>query len=67
MSSFFVDRAGADLAAEFMALFGKEASREAAGRARRFRDRGNVIGYCRWRQVERLISALEDGQGATHH
>ena len=67
MSSFFVDRAGADLAAEFMALFGKEASSEAAGRARRSRDRGNVIGYCRWRQVERLISALEDEIGATRH
>lgn len=67
MSSFFVDRAGADLAAEFMALFGKEASTEAAGRARRSRDRGNVVGYCRWRQVERLIAALEDGVDATRH
>lgn len=67
MSSFFVDRAGADLAAEFMALFGKDASTEAAGRARRSRDRGNVVGYCRWRQVERLIAALEDGVDATRH
>lgn len=67
MSSFFVDRAGAELAAEFMALFGKDASGEAAGRARRSRDRGNVVGYCRWRQVERLIAALEDGAGATRH
>lgn len=67
MSSFFVDRAGADLAAEFMAMFGKDASTEAAGRARRSRDRGNVVGYCRWRQVERLIAALEDGVDATRH
>lgn len=67
MSSFFVDRAGADLATEFMALFGKDASNEAAGRARRSRDRGNVVGYCRWRQVERLIAALEDGAGTTRH
>ncbi len=67
MSNFFVDRAGADLAAEFMALFGKDATSEAAGRARRSRDRGNVVGYCRWRQVERLIAALEDGADATRH
>ncbi len=67
MSSFFVDRAGADLAAEFMALFGKDASTEAAGRARRARDRGNFVGYCRGRQVERLIAALEDGVDATRH
>lgn len=67
MSHFYVDRAGADLAAEFMALFGKDATSEAAGRARRSRDRGNVVGYCRWRQVERLIAALEDGADATRH
>ena len=67
MSNFFVDRAGADLAAEFMALFGKDATSEAAGRARRSRDRGNVVSYCRWRQVERLIAALEDGADATRH
>lgn len=67
MSTFFVDRAGADLAAEFMALFGPQASSEAAGRARRSRDCGNLVGYCRWRQVERLIDALEDGTEATRH
>ncbi len=67
MSRFFVDRAGADLAAEFMALFGKDASNEAAGRARRSRYHGNVIVYCSWRKVERLISALENEIGATRH
>lgn len=67
MSHVFVDRAGADLATEFMALFGAQASSEAAARARRSRDRGNVPDYCRWRQVERLIAALEDGAEATRH
>lgn len=67
MSTFFVDRAGADLAAEFMALFGPQASNEAAARSRRSRDRGNLVSYCRWRQVERLIEALEDGGEATRH
>jgi hypothetical protein len=67
MRSFFVDRAGAELATEFIAIFGEEAAREAAGRARKFRDRGNVVGFCRWRQVERLIDALDDHTGATHH
>ncbi len=67
MPSFFVDRTGADLAAEFMAIFGEDAAREAAGRARQSRNCGNVIGFCRWRQVERLIDALGDPAGATHH
>lgn len=67
MSQFFVDRAGADLAAEFMTQFGEHASSEAAARARQSRNRGNVPNYCRWRQVERLITALEDSSAATRH
>lgn len=62
---YLADRASADLATEFMALFGDEAGQEAAVRADRSRDRGNVIGFCRWRQVERLIVFMENGSAAS--
>lgn len=38
--------------------FGDDAGFEAAIRAERLRDKGNVAGFCRWRQVERLIAVL---------
>ena len=45
-------------AAELMALFGDHAGMEAASRADRSRVLGNVIHFCRWRQIERLIEIL---------
>jgi hypothetical protein len=61
-------RADAELATEFIAIYGDEAGREAAVRADRSRDRGNVVGFCRWRQVERLIVVMENGRtSATLH
>jgi hypothetical protein len=59
----FCDRVNADLATEYMAVFGKSARREAAARAKRSRDHGNVLGFCRWREIERLIRVLDEGQG----
>ena len=50
--------ATAALATEMIALFGAEAGREAARRADRFRDAGNSINFCNWRQAERLIVLL---------
>jgi hypothetical protein len=38
--------------------FGDDAGFEAASHAERSRDKGNVVGFCRWRQVERLIAVL---------
>jgi hypothetical protein len=32
----------------------------AAGHAEVSRDRGNVVHFCRWRQIERLIVAMAD-------
>jgi hypothetical protein len=58
---YLADRASADLATEFMAIFGDDAGREAATRADSSRNRGNVIGFCRWRQVERMILFMENG------
>ncbi|WP_293881515.1 hypothetical protein [Sphingomonas sp.] len=38
--------------------FGDDAGFEAATRAEDSRDRGNVVAFCRWRQIERLIAVL---------
>jgi hypothetical protein len=51
-------------ATDLMAHFGGEAAFEAAARAGRSRDLGNVIHFCRWRQVERLVMLLS-GDAAT--
>ena len=56
------DRITADSAAALIASFGEDAGREAAARADVSRDRGNVVLFCRWRQVERLIVTLSSHQ-----
>lgn len=62
------DAAAANEAAELIDRFGGFAADEAAARADRSRNLGNVIHYCRWRQIQRLIEALAlDAGGATVH
>lgn len=56
------DRAAAVEAAELIARFGDFAASEAAARADRSRDLGNVVHFCRWRQIERLIVLLSSDQ-----
>jgi len=58
----------AHAASELMAAFGCEAACEAAVRADASRDRGNALGFCHWRQVERLILVLgtEHIHGSVH-
>ncbi|CAN5198205.1 hypothetical protein BH09PSE3_BH09PSE3_01400 [soil metagenome] len=48
--------------------FGDDAGFEAATRAEDSRDRGNVISFCRWRQIERLIAVLAgpEAMGTVH-
>ena len=58
------DRSAAVEAAELMTRFGEFAASEAAARADRSRELGNVIHFCRWRQIERLIAFLSAGRGA---
>ena len=65
MSVYLPDRSAATDAAELMARFGDCAASEAAARADRSREVGNVIHFCRWRQIERLILLLEEG-GSAH-
>ena len=45
-------------AAELIERFGDNAGLEAAVRAERSRDAGNVIRFCHWRQIERVIVTL---------
>jgi len=48
--------------------FGDDAALEAATRAERSRDAGNVVGFCHWRQIERVIASLSDDEvrGTVH-
>jgi len=42
--------------------FGDDAALEAASRAERSRDAGNVLAFCHWRQIERVIATLSDDE-----
>jgi hypothetical protein len=57
------DGSAAADAAELIAHFGALAAGEAAVRADRSREVGNVLHFCRWRQIERLILLLAAGRG----
>jgi len=67
-SPFIHGRGSLDDAAELIALYGDDAGLEAAVRAERSRDDGNVVRFCHWRQIERVIAALasEDVLGTVH-
>ena len=55
-------------AAELIERFGDDAGLEAAVRAERSRDCGNVVRFCHWRQIERVIVTLtaEEVRGTIH-
>jgi hypothetical protein len=57
-----------DDAAELIERFGDDAGLEAAIRAQRSRDEGNVMRFCHWRQIERVIATLngDDIIGSIH-
>lgn len=55
---YLADPAHVTDAAEMIRAFGDDAGFEAAARADRYRDVGNHINFCRWRQIERLIVVL---------
>lgn len=62
------DAAAAHEAAELIDRFGEFAADEAAARATKSRDLGNVIHYCRWRQIQRLIEVMHgNGFESTLH
>ncbi|MEO7564405.1 MAG: hypothetical protein ABIR63_04345 [Sphingomicrobium sp.] len=49
-------------AADLLTRYGKDAGPEAAIRAERSRDLGNVVRFCHWRQIERLVATLSSEQ-----
>jgi hypothetical protein len=55
-------------AAELIERFGDDAGLEAATRADRSRDCGNLVRFCHWRQIERVIVTLtaEEVLGTIH-
>ena len=55
-------------AAELIDRYGDDAGYEAAARAERSRDDGNVARFCHWRQIERVIATLssEEVRGSVH-
>lgn len=57
---FVADRASALDAARLLAELGDDAAAAAKARAEVSRERGNVIHFCRWRQIERLIGVMAD-------
>ncbi|MCA1748642.1 MAG: hypothetical protein LC634_03625 [Sphingomonadales bacterium] len=64
----FVDRTDAEAAVALIVDLGDAAGIEAARRAARSRDVGNVIHFCRWRQIGRLVELLSGEEaGAMRH
>lgn len=65
---FISGRPALEDAAELIERFGDDAALEAAARADESRDLGNVVRFCHWRQIERVIATLssQDVAGSVH-
>ena len=65
---FISGRPALNDAAELIERFGDDAAIEAAVRAERSRDAGNVVRFCHWRQIERVIVTLssDEVRGSLH-
>ena len=55
-------------ASDLIERYGDDAAFEAAARADRSRDDGNIARFCHWRQIERVIATLsnEELRGTIH-
>ena len=63
MHSLFIhNRVALADASELIDLYGDDAGFEAALRAERSRDSGNVARFCHWRQIERVIATLSSDE-----
>ena len=67
-SPYIAGRLALAEATELIDRFGDEARLEAAARAERSRDAGNVLHFCHWRQIERVIETLssDEVRGTVH-
>ncbi len=69
MNTLFINsRAALADAAQLIEAFGDDAGFEAASRAEHSRDAGNVLRFCHWRQIERVIATLssDEVRGTVH-
>ena len=63
-TQFFVaDRQSALDATRLIVDHGAGAADAAVARANVSRDRGNVVNFCRWRQIARLVAAMYEADG----
>ena len=60
MRDYVTDRVALTAATDLIADFGEHARIEAAMRADRSRSLGNIIHFCHWRKIERMIEMLDD-------
>lgn len=65
---YLENRVAVAQADDLIARYGDDAGFEAAALADRCRNLGNAIGFCRWRQIERLIVMMATRQvfGSVH-
>lgn len=65
---YIAGRAALADASELIDRFGDDAGFEAALRAERSRDRDNLLRFCHWRQIERVIATLASNEvvGTVH-
>ena len=65
---FIAGRGSLSDAQDLIREFGPDASLQAAVRAEKSRGADNILKFCHWRQVERLIGALaaDEPQGTVH-
>ena len=65
---FIASRAALADASDLLEQYGDNAGLEAAVRAESSRDAGNVLRFCHWRQIERVIATLSERevQGTVH-
>ena len=54
-------------ASDLIDRFGDDAGFEAAARAERSRDDGNVARFCHWRHIERVIATLSSDEVQRNH
>jgi hypothetical protein len=55
---YIADRNSIDQAEDLVRQYGLLAIDEAAARSRHYRDLGNEIRFCEWRQIERFLSVF---------
>jgi hypothetical protein len=65
---FITGRAALADAALLLETYGDDAGFEAAARAEDARDKDNVMRFCHWRQIERVIATLaeQEVRGTIH-